>query len=272
MSSKAVTPIIFAGRTGDRNGLAMQGAAVVGTALADAVGRSPIQIGTPSPPLAEGWEAELEAARAGLLDLRLAVTTALAAGQRPLLTNGRCAASLATLPAVVGARPDAVVVWFDAHGDCNTPEHTTTGYLGGMVLTGAAGRWETGLGSGLDLERVILVGSRDLDPIERRLIDEGVMRLVEAGPDLPARLRAAIGNRPLFMHLDCDVLEPGLVPSEYQVPGGLSLEELAEACAAMAECEVVGLEVAEFEATWPNGAPGEPDMLVRALAPLLTAM
>jgi arginase family enzyme len=42
-------------------------------------------------------------------------------------------------------RPDAKIVWFDAHGDFNTPETTPTGYLGGMVLSALCGLWESGL-------------------------------------------------------------------------------------------------------------------------------
>ena len=48
-----------------------------------------------------------------------------------------------------------------------------------------------------------------------------------------------------------DVLEPGQVPTEYQVPGGLLLHELAACMEALARGEVVGMEIAEYEATWP---------------------
>ncbi|WP_444847916.1 arginase family protein [Duganella caerulea] len=50
-----------------------------------------------------------------------------------MTASSRCAASLATLPVVARHRPDACVVWFDAHADLNTPSTTDSGYLGGMV-------------------------------------------------------------------------------------------------------------------------------------------
>jgi arginase family enzyme len=53
-----------------------------------------------------------------------------------------------TLPVMARYHPDALVVWFDAHGDLNTPESTTTDYLGGLALSGPVGMWESGLGSG----------------------------------------------------------------------------------------------------------------------------
>ena len=51
-----------------------------------------------------------------------------------------------TLPVMARYHPDALVVWFDAHGDLNTPESTTTDYLGGLVLSGPVGMWESGPG------------------------------------------------------------------------------------------------------------------------------
>jgi arginase family enzyme len=263
---------VFRARAGDRNDRAMAGAQVLGAALGDATGLAMVEIGAPAPPLGGTWRVELEAARAGLAELQQVLATVFGAGKRPLTTMGRCAAAIGALPAVARARPDAAIVWFDAHGDCNTPEHTETGYLGGMVLTGAAGGWETGLGGDLDLASVVLVGCRDLDPAERALIGQGGIRLVEPGPDLPLRLRTVLAGRPAYVHIDCDVLNLGLVPTEYQSPGGLSLEDLREACKAIAEGEVVGLEIAEFEVSWADGSPGNPGPLVAAIEPLLTAM
>jgi arginase family enzyme len=181
---------------------------------------------------------------------------------------GRCAAGLGTLPAVAAAHPEAAIVWFDAHGDCNAPRFTTSGYLGGMVLTGAAGHWETGLGAGLDLARVVLVGARDLDPCERDLIENGTIRLVEAGPGVADRLREALAGRRAYVHLDCDVLDPGLVPTEYEVEGGLSFADLRAACAVIAESGAIGAEIAEFETAWRDGRPGDAAPLAAALAPL----
>ena len=130
-----------------------------------------------------------------------------------------------TLPVMARYHPDGLVVWFDAHGDLNTPESTTTNYLGGLALSGPVGMWESGLGS---------------------------------------------GDRPVYFHLDCDVLEPGLVPTDYRVPNGLSLDELSGVASLLAENAVVGVEVAEFEGSWSDtGAPGDPGPLLTALSSLV---
>jgi arginase len=122
--------------------------------------------------------------------------------------------------------PDVLVVWFDGHGDSNTPESSTTGYLGGL-------------------------------------------RLVPVGPNLLEDLDAAVGDRPVYFHLDCDVLEPGLVPTDYRVPNGLSIDELAGLATRLAANRVVGIEVAEFEGMWASGATGGPRQLLDALSPLV---
>lgn len=90
----------------------------------------------------------------------------------------RCAAALATFPAIDQARPDACVVCFDAHRDRNLPDQMKSSYLGGLVLTGAAGLWKTGLAGGLSLAQVVLVGSRDLDASEQALVDVGKLTLI----------------------------------------------------------------------------------------------
>jgi len=263
---------LFRGRAADRNPRAMAGVEILGAALAEALGAEPRRVADPALPLGSGWREELDAARPSLRALQAALREAFAAGRAPVTVTGRCAASLATLPVLAEARPDAAVVWFDAHADLNTPADTPTGYLGGMVIPGAAGRWDTGLGGGLDLSRAVVVGARDLDPAERALVDSGEVALVPPGPDLPERLRAALRGRPAYLHLDCDVLEPGQVPHEYAVPGGLTLAELRAAAAEVARGEVVGLEVAEFEAAWPDGRPGDPALVVAALRPALEAL
>ena len=212
------------------------------------------------------WQEELAAARPRLRTLVDSLERAFSARQASITTLSRCAVALATLPIVAKHRPDTCIVWFDAHGDINTPDTTTSGYLGGMVITGAAGLWDSGLGGDLDLKDVVLVGARDFDPAERALIDAGAPTLVTAGPNLAKRLRSAIADRAIYVHIDCDVLEPGLVPTEYRVPGGLTFNDLREACRVLAHNEVIGLEIAELQ-----GIPGDA-AAARSIARFLDAL
>lgn len=265
-----LTLTTYRGCAGDRNERGMEGAVRLGRAIGERAGLPCAEVGRASAPVSGQWDRTLESARAGLTELAAAYRQILAAGRVPITTFGRCACGLATLPVLAEHHPDAVVVYFDAHGDLNTPATSTTGYLGGLVISGAAGLWDSGLGGGLDLAKVVLVGARDLDPAERALIDAGRLTHIPPGSELPERLREAIGTAPVYVHIDCDVLDPGIVPTEYVADNGLSLADLRAACETMARNGIVGAEIAEFEATWKEtGAAADTAGLVTAIEPLL---
>lgn len=262
--------IVYRGRAGDRNARGIAGAQLLGAALARRFNLPTTFVGIPRPPLSTTlWDEQLSAARADLHAFADALHAQFVRGERCVTAMSRCAAGLATIPVVARHHPNACVVWFDAHGDSNLPSATAVPYIGGMVITGAAGHWDSGLGSGLSLSNVLLVGARDLDPHERQLIDSGVLKVIAPGPRIAERVGAAVGQRDVYVHLDCDVLEPGLVPIEYQVPGGLSLEDLHACAVELAKRKIVGVEIAEFESEWLDGRPGSPDKLIDAIAPLI---
>jgi arginase len=262
---------IYAAAAGDRNERGMQGAISLGTLIARRFEAEARTIGLPRAIVDGGWARQLESAAPDLRVLTGHIAERLD-GNRPfILTMGRCAASLAILPLIARRFPDAAIVWFDAHGDCNVPIEgcaTDTSYLGGMVITGAAGEWDTSFGDGLDLANVILVGARDLDAPEQKRIDAGQIALVPVGPELGHRLRQAIKGRRVYIHLDCDVLEAGLLATEYQSLDGLSYADLREAFEVLADHEVLGLEIAEYEAAWPDGRPNQPERLMDAIMPV----
>lgn len=270
---KQVGLTIFCARAGDHNNLAMPGAVAVGMALSRRLGIPATTIGAPEAALNAGLETELAAAMPELLALSAHFDGLLERRLTPLSALSRCAVSLASLPVLMRHRPDACVVWFDAHADLNTPQTTMTGYLGGIALAGPAGLWDSGLGNGLPLSSIILVGARDLDPAEQALVDAGTVRLVAPSGDYLSALRVALGGRPAYIHLDCDVLEPGIVPTDFRVPGGFTLAELHVICRVLAEVELVGLEIAEFENAWSeDGAAVSPDALLDALEPIISRL
>lgn len=65
------------------------------------------------------------------------------------------------------------------------------------------------------------------------------------------------------------MLDPGLVATEYSCADGLSFSDLHAACVALARHAIVGLEITEFEASWPDGRPAETAPLIAALRPVL---
>lgn len=261
---------VFQGRAGDHNNLAIPGAAAVATAISGRLDLPVEIIGSPEPALNTDWRPELDAATPVLQAMSRHYASIFASGMRPLTVLTRCAVALATLPIVARNRPDACIVWLDAHADLNTPETSTSGYLGGMAISGAAGLWDSGLGGQLALSNVILVGARDIDPAERDLIDAAAIQVIPPHGDIVAKMVDAIASRPVYVHLDCDVLDAGIMPSDYQIEGGLTLTDLRRVAEALATCEIVGVEIAEFQSAWEkDGPPVSPTDLLNAIDPLI---
>src|SRR5436309_2130353 len=65
------------------------------------------------------------------------VRAARARSALPMILSGNCNTSVGTL---AGLGHEVGVVWFDAHGDFNTPETSPSGYFDGMALAIATGR------------------------------------------------------------------------------------------------------------------------------------
>ena len=216
-------------------------------ALAPPLGIEPEVVGSLEPPAPPyDWRLDLDATRDDLLAAGDAVDLGIAAGDVPLLLAAQCTVAMTTLPAMARHHPDAVVLWLDAHGDLNTPDTSGSAFLGGMPLAAAIGAWDSGLATArLDAANVVLCGLRDLDPGEEDLIAASALRVADPSPEAVAD---AVGGRPLFVHLDCDVLSGDVLPAAFPAPGGLLPDDLAAVLRAAGEaCErLVGLEVTAF--------------------------
>ena len=55
-------------------------------------------------------------------------------GRPVIVACGDCLTALGTVVGLQAAGEDPAIVWFDAHGDVQTPETTSSGYLAGMAL------------------------------------------------------------------------------------------------------------------------------------------
>ncbi|AVL97146.1 arginase [Microbacterium sp. str. 'China'] len=240
--------ILNQGRVADRTDGALVGARRVADALSSLLRQEPVVVGTPEPARLDDWSVALPEAADTLAGLRAAVQEAIAGQATPLLVTNTCAASLGTLPSAAEHHPDAVVLWIDAHGDFNTPDTTDSGYLGGMVLAAACGLWDSGHGAGIDPRQVIVVGGRDIDPAEGELLAGAGVTVLSPAESTPERLSALIAGRPVWIHVDWDVLEPGYIPAAYRVGDGLLPHQVAALFAAIPAADVRGVELAEFEA------------------------
>jgi arginase family enzyme len=256
-----VTPrvTILLGRTSDRTAGGARGAEALGAELADRLGVAAARVGVPEPPRDPGFEADLSESRPALEAAVAALESALKADERPFLLASDCSICLTTLPALARRDPAVHVVWLDAHGDFNTPRTTASGFLGGMCLAAACGRWESGYGAGLDPRRVVMSDGRDLDPAEREELGRAGVRVVA-----PSEVAGIVRGQAVFVHLDLDILDPEVLPAGVPAPGGLSAEALRTVLTELtaAATELVGVEITAFEA--PED-PGERERLTRML-------
>lgn len=122
------------------------------------------------------------------------------------------------------------VVWLDAHGDFNTPDTSPSGFIGGMPLAMLAGRGDQQYVQGVGLPPLdegdfILSDARDLDPGEAITLKNSRVRHLRDVRDL---LTAPLPGRPLYLHVDMDVVDPVDMPAMgYPTPGGPSLADTA---------------------------------------------
>ncbi|GGZ10236.1 arginase family protein [Streptomyces nitrosporeus] len=239
--------IVSQGRVADRAPRMIEGAARLARALEKRYGLTGRYIGKPAPSAVDDWTVSLPQAAETLNGLRDAVAESIGNGSRTVMVSNTCSASLGTLPVVAREHPDAVVLYIDGHGDFNTPR-TGTGYLGGMVLSGACGLWDSGHGAGLRPAQAVLVGSRDIDEGEAELIAAHGVRVIPPAGTTAESIRDAVGDAPVWVHIDWDVMEPGHVPADYSVPGGLLPEQIRAVFEAIPPEQLRGVELAEFNA------------------------
>jgi arginase len=168
----------------------------------------------------------------------------------PIVLGGDHSIALGTLAGLASRRGPGAVLWFDAHGDLNTPETTPSGNVHGMPLAAALGRGGPGFDSpawtlpALQPERVAVIGARELDPGERALIAELELRVFTMS-ELDRRgieavvteaLERAAGAAFVHVSLDMDGLDPDVAPGVgTAVRGGLTYREAHLAMELIAE-------------------------------------
>ena len=182
-----------------------------------------------------------------------AASGAAGAGGLPVVVSGDCLTALGTMAGLQRAGVDAGIVWFDAHGDVQTPETTASGYIAGYPLRLLAGHRPELIAARLGLRavperRVVLVDARDLDPPEAEYLAVAASGRAEVTGHDPA----ALPDGPLYVHVDIDVVDPADVPGlRFPAPGGPAAADLARAVRSiLATGRVAALGIA---CTWHPG-------------------
>ena len=185
-----------------------------------------------------------EAQAAFELNRRLASAVHAACERKafPVILSGNCISSIGTTAGVGPSQLGAI--WFDAHGDFNTPETTKSGFLDGMSLGILTGECWSSLAATvpgfkpLSEDRVMLIGARDFDRAEDRAFNSSSITRISADAarrelheDL-ASLRERVAN--LYLHVDLDVLDASEgKANSYAVTNGMTVAELDSAISSI---------------------------------------
>lgn len=174
-------------------------------------------------------------------DLHLLVREALTEQRFPLLVGGDHSMAIGTIAGMRQVVPRLGVIWFDAHGDLNTPETSPSGNIHGMPLAVALGEGHQRLteigGDGVKLqpEHLVFIGLRDVDAGEQELIDRLGIRVYDMEAirtrGMDAIMEEAVAylketTDAFYLSFDMDGLDPSLVEGTgTRVADGIMLDD-----------------------------------------------
>ncbi len=192
--------------------------------------------------------------------LRQRVAVIASAGAFPLVLGGDHSIAIGTVAGLLDAYGDVGVLWVDAHGDINSPATSPSGNVHGMPVATLLGRSGLGARLGWDVrcikpERVVLFGTRTLDPGERTLIRElGIRMFTMSEIDqrgvtetIGEAIEVLRGEGGVHISFDMDAVDPLEAPGVGTPwPGGLTYREAHLAMELLASSGLVSsMEVAE---------------------------
>jgi arginase len=184
--------------------------------------------------------------------VRDAVYTSLVRGETPILMGGDHSLAIGSVAAVARycaeqARPLAML-WLDAHADFNVASSSPSGNIHGMpvgVICGHGPAELTSLAAKtpmLAADRIVQIGIRSVDEIEKRLVVESGLIVYDMRRIDELRMRTvmeqalayvAADGAHLHVSFDVDFLDPGIAPGvPSTVPGGPTYRE-AQLCMEM---------------------------------------
>ncbi len=176
-------------------------------------------------------------------------------GRFPLVLGGDHSIAIGTIAGLANHKKNLGVLWFDAHGDLNTPETTPSGNIHGMPLAVSLGYGDSNLVNIMGFvpkikkENVVVIGARDLDKGERQLIKDmdikvftmheidrlGMANVLDEAIEYLKKITDGI-----HLSLDLDGLEPNDAPGVgTPVTGGITYREGHLAMEMLAEADML---------------------------------
>lgn len=159
----------------------------------------------------------------------------------PLVLGGDHSIAIGTLAGLYPHYNNLGVIWYDAHGDLNTEKTSPSGNIHGMPLAASLGLGQPELTSihydsaKIKPENVVLIGIRDLDEAEKKLIKDLNIKIFTMHevdllgmPEVIAQTINYLKDKTDGVHLsfDLDGIDPAEAPGVgTPVLGGLTYRE-----------------------------------------------
>ena len=173
-------------------------------------------------------------------------------GGLPIVLGGDHSIAMGTLEGLFRARgKQPGLIWIDAHGDINTPLTSLSGNVHGMPVSFALEAQH------VDPARMVFIGLRDIDKLERERIRElgvrsytmtdidrlGMQRVIDESIEI-----CGDGERSIHVSFDVDGIDPSEAPGVgTPVRGGLTYREAHLAMEEVAQSGMLGsIEVTEI--------------------------
>jgi arginase len=152
-------------------------------------------------------------------------TDAVAAAlpELPVVLGGCCCAHVGAAAGLARRHGRIAVIWFDAHGDLNTPGTSPSGNAWGMPFRMILDDGHAAAGD------CALLGARNLDPPEADFIAATGLATSEAS--LGSVVAGTVGA---YIAFDCDVLDPAEIDCFMPEPDGPSLDDCARIVGSVA--------------------------------------
>jgi len=173
--------------------------------------------------------------------LSQSVTKAMSSNEFPLVLGGDHSIAIGTWAGLAAVGRNEGLIWIDAHGDFNTHETSPSGNIHGMPFAALCGFGDErlvklgGIAPKANPKNCVLLGIRDLDPGEKKLIaksgvryytmrdiDEmGVRKVMDEALGIAGK-----GGRKIHVSFDIDVMDPAFAKGTgTPSPGGMSYRE-----------------------------------------------
>lgn len=177
--------------------------------------------------------------------IQCTVEAILKHGKQTLCIGGEHLVSLPVIKAYQHRYPELVVVQMDAHADLRQE------YLGEELSHATVMRH---VAHALGPQRLFQLGIRSATEDELEYAEGRTCLYLDQLLGAVDSVKEQVGERPVYITLDIDVLDPAFAPGTgTPEPGGFSSRELLQAMHSFKELQVVGFDLVEISPPYEKG-------------------